>query len=293
MTTLAIDYSWTHPNPKDIADAGYTLVIRYLSPDPSKDLSVAESQGLHSVGLSIALIWESTATRSLGGGSAGAQDAILAVQQAKALGYWKGATLFANVGDFDASLADLTPIHAYYSTFAGGVESEGYVAGGYGSGYVIDQLVDEKYTGVWWENGIDDNGISGTVVSPNASLYQRITPTKQIAGAVGDYDEDVVLRPFPVWGPAVIPVPAPPAPVPSAPPFPGRLMMIADPLMEGSDVITWQRRMAYRGWTLTVDGVYGVQTEGVCKQFQEQKKLTVDGVVGPITWEAAWTLPIT
>ena len=37
---------------------------------------------------------------------------------------------------------------------------------------------------------------------------------------------------------------------------------------------------------LSIDGVFGAETEKAVKQFQEKKKLTVDGVVGPKTWNS-------
>jgi peptidoglycan hydrolase-like protein with peptidoglycan-binding domain len=59
------------------------------------------------------------------------------------------------------------------------------------------------------------------------------------------------------------------------------------------DVRTWQQQMQARGWTVGVDGKYGPQSEGVCEQFQAEKGLKVDGLVGPATWGAAWTAPLT
>lgn len=85
---------------------------------------------------------------------------------------------------------------------------------------------------------------------------------------------------------------APPAP--TVPPFsralvytPGRAMM------RGADVRTWQERMRQRRWTIGVDAIYGPQSAGVCRQFQRDKGLTVDGIVGPRTWNASWTAPVT
>jgi peptidoglycan hydrolase-like protein with peptidoglycan-binding domain len=51
--------------------------------------------------------------------------------------------------------------------------------------------------------------------------------------------------------------------------------------------------MAHRGWTIAVDGDFGPQSASVCTQFQTEKHLTVDGMVGPQTWNASWTAPIT
>ncbi|WP_165986339.1 peptidoglycan-binding domain-containing protein [Streptomyces sp. YIM 98790] len=78
----------------------------------------------------------------------------------------------------------------------------------------------------------------------------------------------------------------------TAPPWPG-VYFTYPPVTSHSSVATWQERMRYRGWTITVDGHYGQQSKDVCTAFQREKGLTVDGVVGPVTWNAAWTAPIT
>ncbi|HWH28854.1 MAG TPA: peptidoglycan-binding protein [Mycobacteriales bacterium] len=59
------------------------------------------------------------------------------------------------------------------------------------------------------------------------------------------------------------------------------------------DVRVWQARMAERGWDIQVDGIYGPQTARIAAAFQAEKGLVVDGLVGPETWAAAWTAPIT
>jgi peptidoglycan hydrolase-like protein with peptidoglycan-binding domain len=59
--------------------------------------------------------------------------------------------------------------------------------------------------------------------------------------------------------------------------------------MRGDDVRMWQQRMRDRGWTITVDGAYGPQSEGVCREFQRRFGLQVDGIVGPITWGRAFS----
>lgn len=55
----------------------------------------------------------------------------------------------------------------------------------------------------------------------------------------------------------------------------------------------WQAQMSARGWTISVDGLYGPQTADVCKKFQLEKDLKVDGLIGPQTWSMAWTSPVT
>ena len=89
----------------------------------------------------------------------------------------------------------------------------------------------------------------------------------------------------------------PPGPTPpgggdgdEAPTWPG--VLFTNPT-EHQSVLTWQARMQERGWNIEVDGVYGDHSELVCSQFQEEKGLTVDGIVGEQTWVAAWEEPIT
>ena len=65
------------------------------------------------------------------------------------------------------------------------------------------------------------------------------------------------------------------------------------PAMEGNDVRTWERKMKARGWLIRTDGVYDKDAERVCVQFQREKKLEADGVIGPKTWRATWHAPVT
>lgn len=94
---------------------------------------------------------------------------------------------------------------------------------------------------------------------------------------------------MPGSGPAPSPVPVPPG----VPAFSGRVLVSTDPEMHGSDVYAWQRQMKARGWNLVPDSYYGSASEKVCRKFQEEKHLTVDGKVGALTWAATWDQPIT
>lgn len=73
----------------------------------------------------------------------------------------------------------------------------------------------------------------------------------------------------------------------------GRLLRVAQPLLRGEDVRTWQRWMRDRGWRdsgggpLTADGVFGAESARVCRLFQQRQGLAADGVVGPRTWAVA------
>jgi hypothetical protein len=112
-----------------------------------------------------------------------------------------------------------------------------------------------------------------------------------------------------VGGGGTAPTPAPPTPAPApgtAPPFPyppadylGQPS--SDPHchsgyyggVDNENVARWQAQMAARGWSIDADGAYGPGSQSVCEQFQAEKGLAVDGLVGPDTWAATWAAPIT
>ena len=102
------------------------------------------------------------------------------------------------------------------------------------------------------------------------------------------------------------PAPSPPASSSKAPAFPypsahylGRpdsTNLWHDGHGHGNDskhVLAWQQQMAFRGWDIDPDGVYGPASEDVAESFQREKGLTADGKVGPQTWATSWTAPIT
>jgi len=101
------------------------------------------------------------------------------------------------------------------------------------------------------------------------------------------------------------PSPTPTPPTGKAPPFPypnnnylGKPS--SDPKchsgfyggVDQQNVRTWQQQMVNRKWKLSVDGMFGDESTRICKQFQTNKGLSVDGLVGPQTWNATWTAPV-
>lgn len=60
------------------------------------------------------------------------------------------------------------------------------------------------------------------------------------------------------------------------------------PTQRRSDQGIWtylvQDSLVWHGYSLAVDGIFGSQTESVVKQFQQAQGITVDGIVGPVTW---------
>ncbi|GII67270.1 hypothetical protein Skr01_73550 [Sphaerisporangium krabiense] len=75
------------------------------------------------------------------------------------------------------------------------------------------------------------------------------------------------------------------------PKFPGRLLKYP-PITRGEDVRTWQAQMKKRGAAVDVDGAYGPASREICLDFQREQGLDADGVVGKLTWDAAWEAPV-
>jgi hypothetical protein len=123
-----------------------------------------------------------------------------------------------------------------------------------------------------------------------------------------EFPWDIVLSGSAAPGPTPPPTPTPtPPPAGKAPPFPyppsGYLGPPSnDPNchsgyyggVDNTNVATWQRQMAARGWGIgAVDGMYGPTSQNICRQFQQEKGLSADGLVGPQTWAASWNAPVT
>lgn len=214
--TLGIDFAWAHPDPAQIKNAGYEFVIRYLSHDPTKDLTAAERDALWAQGLAILLVWESYAARALAGTQAGMDDARTAVAAARALGYPDDVPLFFAC-DTNAT-ADLA--RPYFA----GAASVRPCVGAYGGIAVVDTLLADGTVRYGWQTCAWSNNR----VSQTAHLYQRLTPTRPLAGS---FDEDVLLHPLPLWT-APTAVVAPPAPIPAPTPQPSPAPVLTeDPAM--------------------------------------------------------------
>jgi peptidoglycan hydrolase-like protein with peptidoglycan-binding domain len=72
--------------------------------------------------------------------------------------------------------------------------------------------------------------------------------------------------------------------------FPGRDLSLTAPWQQGADVQAFQAAIARDGFAQVgpIDGIFGPLTAGATRAFQASKGLSVDGVVGPTTWAAAF-----
>ncbi len=99
---IGIDYAYGGPPPiAALKRANVKFVGRYLSLDPSKNITVREYQSLCKQGLGVIVAWETTATRALAGRAAGREDARLAEAQRATLGMPAHQVIYLAV-DFDA-----------------------------------------------------------------------------------------------------------------------------------------------------------------------------------------------
>jgi hypothetical protein len=129
-------------------------------------------------------------------------------------------------------------------------------------------------------------------------VYRRIRAThNQVVGYGYPAYATAPARPP---APAPAPTGAPPFPLPDGHWFGPRLPLEEVRSVSGyyshrEDLRRWQERMRARGWRqLRATGRYDdSNTEKVTRAFQREKGLTVDGGVGPDTWAAAWTAPVT
>lgn len=188
----AVDYSFARPDPASIKAAGYDVVLRYIAGgSANKLLTATEAAKLHAAGLSIALVYESTADRAAAGRAAGVHDASTALTAANALGYPAACPIFFAV-DFAATPAQVA---AYFA----GVDSVlGPRAGIYGD-YAVTTAGLAAYrwqTKAWSSHGQVDTG---------AHLVQQLAMSHPIP----ECDEDTIQHPFPTWGPSSKPAPRP------------------------------------------------------------------------------------
>ncbi|MEV4892117.1 peptidoglycan-binding domain-containing protein [Nonomuraea sp. NPDC055795] len=103
---------------------------------------------------------------------------------------------------------------------------------------------------------------------PGAALYRWVK-----AGAKRPMDEEPA--PEIVWKDGV-------------PRWPGRMLKLSEPYLDGEDIEVWQAKLAKRGGKIDVDGVYGPQSRSVCRSWQRAVDLPVTGEVDKVTWDSTW-----
>jgi hypothetical protein len=62
------------------------------------------------------------------------------------------------------------------------------------------------------------------------------------------------------------------------------LKLVPKPWMRGADVTALQKRLKASGAKLSIDSVFGPETDKALRHFQQTHGLRPDGVAGPLTW---------
>jgi peptidoglycan hydrolase-like protein with peptidoglycan-binding domain len=286
MPREGIDYAWHHGVDTDaFRQGGATFVVRYVSHDESKNLSAGGAQLLSDAGFDLAVVWESTQCRAREGNAAGAADAHTAAAQAKASGMPANRPVYFAV-DFDASDDDLPGVVDY---LAGAASVLGRRSVGVYGGYrVVGHCLDQKVAQFAWQTYAWSAGRR----DPRAQLYQHRNGV--IIGGVSCDRDTAFAADFGQW--RVQTAKAPPFPYPAADYLgtarPDPHCHSGTTPLERQHIARWQKKMAERGWRIDATGVFNRQSERVCIQFQTEKALAVDGLVGPKTWRATWTSPV-
>ena len=287
MTRQGIDYAWHYSLDLDaFRQAGATFVVRYLSNTEGKNLSPDEARQLSEAGFDLAVVWETSAQRSLAGRSAGEQDALEATTQADACKMPQERPIYFAV-DFDAGPADFPKIAEYLK---GAANVRGAARVGVYGGYPVvkycldNQLVAFAWQTLAWSRGKRDE---------RAQLYQYAVDV--VLGGTSCDRNIAYASDFGQWR----------VPSGDAPAFP---FSATDYLgvassdahchwganaADRAQVARWQARMSQRGWRLDATGIFGRQSQRVCRGFQAEKGLEVDGRVNAQTWTKAWTAPVT
>lgn len=270
MTIAGADYAWQTPNLPAFKAAGISFVCRYLSTDPSKNLTVAEAAALHAAGFSIVVNWETTGTTFTGGYQAGLADAHAARAQANALGVPASVPIYYSV---DSQTTALTTVLDYLHGCADADGGKSRV-GVYGDYLVVQAAGNAGFTFLWqtyaWSNGEWDS----------RAVLRQTHNDQALGGATVDLDEATVAA-YGQWGPSAGTTPTPtPTPASTARPS-------VSEGASGAWVTMCQRSLMLAGdHPQGVDGNFGPHTLTAVQAFQHAYGLLVDGIVGNHTWAA-------
>src|SRR6185312_13348061 len=218
---FGVDYAFSpHPTPAELKAAGVRFVIRYCSPLPANDhngknLLPAEKTAILDAGMSLVLVFESTAQRMLGGKTAGTADAEHADAVCKALGMPGLPVFFA--ADWDATPAQQVPVNAYLDGAAAviGLSRAGLYSGFYPMKRAFDaRKITWGFQTLAWSSFKDPKtGKISTLWDPRAQIHQALGI--RIGAGSCDVDSSVATD-FGQWPRPARPKPAP-APAPAHP----------------------------------------------------------------------------
>lgn len=81
--------------------------------------------------------------------------------------------------------------------------------------------------------------------------------------------------------------------VSAIPAAPERSIQLCQPPLANQSIACWKHQMSQRGWNFSgPEEVFDDNAAQVLQEFQREKHLAVDGQLGPMSWRAAWELPV-
>jgi GH24 family phage-related lysozyme (muramidase) len=148
----------------------------------------------------------------------------------------------------------------------------------------------------WVEAFVQQRVMEDVRSSANPLLMADIVSAKAVsanltAGEPIELDGSAILeRTDPLTGAGIMAAQSMAAQSMASPAYPGYLLRYEPGKVLDSRpaVAQWQAQMQRRGWTIAVDGLYGPQSDRIARQFQQEKGLDADGIVGAQTWQAAF-----
>jgi len=202
---FGLDYAWGHVSPAAHRAVGSSFAARYLSNDPSKNITAGEARELAAGSIDIVAVWETTARRALDGTDAGRADAQAAHAQATAAGMPASRPLYFAV-DFDETPDQAAGVADYFRGAAGvlGVAR----TGAYGGYWTVSRLFDARLIAYGWQT----YAWSGGQWDHRAQL-QQYSNDHRVAGVDVDFNH-AIADDFGQWHyqtpkPAPHPTPAP------------------------------------------------------------------------------------
>lgn len=188
---FGIDYAWGRIPGRILKESGIDFVCRYLSNDPSKNLTAPEVKDLHAAGVSIVLVWEAGGSAALNGYGQGAADAKTAHGQARKLGVPDSVPIYFAV-DFPETAPEQLAVREYFRGAAGVL---GFNRTGIYGGLAAVEAIQGHEARYAWQT----YAWSGGVLDGRAQLYQ-FSNGHTVAGVSVDFNHSLADD-FGQWAP--------------------------------------------------------------------------------------------
>jgi hypothetical protein len=152
---------------KALAKQGYRFAARYLVPERYawKRLTLSEAEAITVAGMQVISVYETTANRATGGASAGHEDGVAALKEARLIGQPTGSTIYFAV-DYDAQPQDYDEIEKYLKAALQQIPD--YSSGVYGSYAVVEEMAKRQACQSFWQTYAWSRGKK----SGYANIYQ-------------------------------------------------------------------------------------------------------------------------